>query len=144
MDAPPGSKLTAEAARNARMNPIDAYVAGSPPAVQPILKRIREIARRAAPEAEEVISYRMPAFRGHGIIIYFAAFKDHIGLFPPIEGDAALNEALAPYRGPKGNLRFPLKEPIPYDLIERVVTLRARQDQARAADRKRSRRRSGD
>ena len=124
------------------MDPIDAYIAASPLAVQPILKRIREIVRQAAPEAEELISYRMPAFRGHGIIVYFAAFKDHIGLFPPVDGDAALNEALAPYRGPKGNLRFPLKEPIPYGLIERIVKLRARQDQARAADRKRSRRRS--
>jgi uncharacterized protein YdhG (YjbR/CyaY superfamily) len=144
MVAPSGAKLTAEAARIVRMNPIDAYIAGSPPAAQPILKRIREIARRAAPEAEEAISYRMPAFRGHGIIIYFAAFKEHIGLFPPVEGDAALNEALAPFRGPKGNLRFPLKGPVPYALIERVVTLRAQRDEARAADRKRSRRRSGD
>lgn len=124
------------------MDPIDAYIAASPLAVQPILKRIREIVRQAAPEAEELISYRMPAFRGHGIIVYFAAFKDHIGLFPPVDGDAALNEALAPYRGPKGNLRFPLKEPVPYDLIERVAKLRTRQDQARAADRKRGRRRS--
>jgi uncharacterized protein YdhG (YjbR/CyaY superfamily) len=82
----------------------------------------------------------MPAFRGHGIIVYFAAFKNHIGIFPPIQGDARLDKALARYRGPKGNLRFPLDEPIPYDLIERIVRLRAKQDQAKAIAQKRSKR----
>ncbi len=114
---------------------IDAYIAAAPPAVQPILQRIRQIVRAAAPEAKEIISYRMPAFRGHGIVVYFAAFKDHIGLYPPVEGDAGLDAALARYRGPKGNLRFPLNEPIPYPLIERVVRLRAEQDRALATAR---------
>jgi uncharacterized protein YdhG (YjbR/CyaY superfamily) len=121
---------------------IDAYIAASPAAVQPILQRIREIVRAAAPEAKEIISYRMPAYRGHGIIVYFAAFKDHVGLFPPAQGDASLAEALAPYRGPKGNLRFPLKDPIPYPLIKRVVRLRAQQDCAVAAGKRRRRDRS--
>ena len=79
----------------------------------------------------------MPAFRGHGILVYFAAFKHHIGIFPPIECDARLDKALARYRGPKGTLRFPLDEPMPYELIERIVRLRAKQDQAKAAARKR-------
>jgi len=118
---------------------IDAYIAASSPAAQPALRRIREIVRGAAPHAEETISYRMPAFRGHGIVVYFAAFKNHIGIFPPIEGDARLDEALARYRGPKGNLRFPFDEPIPYDLIERLVRWRAKQDQARVPAQKRSR-----
>ena len=99
--------------------------------------RRRTCAGRAAPHAEEIISYRMPAFRGHGILVYFAAFKSHVGVFPPIEGDAALDAALAPYRGPKGNLRFPLAAPIPYDLIARLVQLRVAQDQAKAAGPKR-------
>src|SRR5665213_1053048 len=94
---------------------IDAYIAASSPAAKPALRRIREIVRAAAPDAEETISYRMPAFRGHGILVYFAAFKNHIGMFPPIGGDAGLEKALARYRGLKGNLRFPLGEPIPYD-----------------------------
>ena len=119
---------------------IDAYVTASPPAAQPALRRIREIVRGAAPDAEETISYRMPAFRGYGILVYFAAFKNHIGIFPPIEGDARLDKALARYRGPKGNLRFPLDEPIPYDLIERIVRLRAKQDQEKATAQKRSKR----
>jgi uncharacterized protein YdhG (YjbR/CyaY superfamily) len=117
---------------------IDAYIAAASPAAQPALRRIREILRAAAPDAEETISYKMPAFRRHGILIYFAAFKTHIGIFPPIEGDLGLDQALAPYRGPKGNLRFPLNDPVPYDLIERIARLRASQDEAKGTTRKRS------
>jgi len=65
--------------------------------------------------------------------VYFAAFKRHIGLFPPVAGDARLARAIAPYAGEKGNLRFPLDQPIPYRLIERIVKLRVRQDRAKAA-----------
>ena len=115
---------------SAETTTIDGYIATAPTAVQPVLQRLREIVRRVAPEAAETVSYRMPAFRGHGIIVYFAAFKDHIGLFPPVHGDKRLDEDLARYRGPKGNLRFPLNEPMPYDLIERIVELRAEQDRA--------------
>jgi uncharacterized protein YdhG (YjbR/CyaY superfamily) len=111
---------------------IDAYIAAAPAKVRPILRKIRATVRKAAPGAVEVISYRMPAFRGHGILLYFAAFKAHIGVFPPIHGDAALEKALARYRGPKGNLQFPLGEPIPYDLIARIAALRMWQDAAKA------------
>jgi uncharacterized protein YdhG (YjbR/CyaY superfamily) len=117
---------------------IDEYIAASPSAVRPILKEIRRTIRAAAPGAEEVISYRMPAFRQHGILVYFAAFKSHIGLFPPVSGDARLEQALKPYAGPKGNLRFPLDRPIPYALIARIVRHRVKQDRARAAVRKKA------
>jgi uncharacterized protein YdhG (YjbR/CyaY superfamily) len=117
-----GSKATA----------IDAYIAAAPAPARAALHRIREIARAAAPDAQEIISYRMPAFRGRGIIVYFGAFKDHIGMFPPVRGDARLEEALARYRGPKGNLRFPLDGPLPFELIERIVRLRAEQDRPKA------------
>jgi uncharacterized protein YdhG (YjbR/CyaY superfamily) len=109
---------------------IDAYIAAAPLMAQPALRRIRELARAVAPDANETISYRMPALRGRGILVYFAAFKTHIGLFPPVKGDAGLDRDLTRYRGPKGNLRFPLNEPMPYDLIERVLRLRAAQDRA--------------
>lgn len=115
---------------------IDAYIAAAAAEARAVLRQIRRLVRRAAPKSTEVISYRMPAAKGHGILLYFAAFKAHIGIFPPVAGDARLEKALAPYRGPKGNLRFPLDEPIPYALIERIVRLRARQDSARAAGRK--------
>ena len=107
---------------------LDAYIAASPLAAQPALRRIRELARAAAPDAKETISYRMPALRGRGILVYFAAFKSHIGLFPPVKVDAGLDRDLTRYRGPKGNLRFPLNDPMPYDLIERILRLRAAQD----------------
>ena len=106
---------------------VSAYIAASAPPARSILKKIRQVARKAAPDAEEVISYRMPALKQGKILIYFAAFKSHIGLFPPVRGDAAIERALKRYRGPKGNLRFPIAEPIPYALIGRIVRLRVRQ-----------------
>ncbi|HEX3582006.1 MAG TPA: hypothetical protein VH087_09615 [Thermoanaerobaculia bacterium] len=69
----------------------------------------------------------MPAFKLHRVLIYFAAFKNHIGLYPPVKGDAAIENAAKPYAGEKSNLKFPLDEPIPYDLIERIVRLRVKQ-----------------
>lgn len=111
---------------------VDDYIASFPPPVRAVLRRVRAAARRGAPRAQEVISYRMPALKQHGILVYFAAFTRHIGLFPPISGDARLERAAAPYAGPKGNLRFPLDQPIPYALIERLTRLRARQDLVKA------------
>ena len=108
---------------------IDEYIAAFSPDVQAILQKIRLTIREAAPQAEEKISYKMPAFAWNGILVYFAAFKKHIGMYPPVRGDAKLNKELAPYKGEKGNLKFPLDEPIPYDLIRRVVTLRLKQHQ---------------
>jgi len=112
---------------------IDDYIAAFPPEVQAILQRIRSTIRNAAPDAQEIISYRMPAFTQNGILVYFAAFKKHIGLYPPVSGDASLEKAIAPYAGEKGNLKFPLDQPIPYDLIERIVKLRVKQNLAKAA-----------
>lgn len=110
---------------------IDVYIAQFSPEVQGILQKIRMIARNAAPEAKEIISYRMPALRMNGILIFFAAFKKHIGMFPPVSGDKAIEKAIVAYAGPKGNLQFPLDQPIPYKLIERIVKLRVKQDAAK-------------
>jgi len=107
---------------------IDEYIAGFPPEVQATLGDIRATIRRAAPDAEEIISYRMPAFRLGGILVYFAAFRKHIGLYPPVRGDAKLEKAIAPWAGPKGNLQFPLDQPIPLELIARIVKLRVQQN----------------
>ena len=119
-----------------RASNIDEYIAACSRDVQPILERIRATIHRAAPEAEETISYRMPAFTLNGFLVYFAAFKQHIGLYPPVKGDARLEKAVAPYAGPKGNLKFPLSEPIPYGLIGRVVKLRVKQNREKAAARR--------
>ena len=118
-------------------SPIDDYVAEAPPATRPILQAIRAIVREEAPGAEERISYRMPAFFDGGAIVYFAPFKHHVGVFPPVKGDAALEKALAKYRGEKGNLRFPLDEPMPYPLIRRVVRARLKALRAKQATAKR-------
>jgi uncharacterized protein YdhG (YjbR/CyaY superfamily) len=119
---------------------IDRYISDFPADVQAILEKVRQTIRRAAPEAKETISYQMPAFRQHGILVYFAAWKNHIGLYPPISGDKALEKAVQRYAGPKGNLQFPLDERIPYSLIERIVKLRVKQDLAKAAAKRRKKR----
>jgi uncharacterized protein YdhG (YjbR/CyaY superfamily) len=121
----------------ASVSSIDDYIAAQVPAVQPILQNIRAIVREAAPDANEAISYRIPAFIMQGrALFYFAAFKKHIGIYPPVSGDAALLEALAPYRGPKGNLSFPLAEAMPYELIRRVARQRVQDNAAHVASRK--------
>ncbi|MBX3442220.1 MAG: DUF1801 domain-containing protein [Planctomyces sp.] len=111
---------------------MDAYIARFPADVQAVLQQVRQTIRAAAPDAREVISYQMPAFRQHGILVFFAAWKNHIGLYPPISGDKALEKAIARYAGPKGNLQFPLDEPMPLGLIRKIVQLRVKQDQAKA------------
>jgi uncharacterized protein YdhG (YjbR/CyaY superfamily) len=112
---------------------IDSYISKFPADTQAILERVRTTISHAAPDAKEIISYQMPAFKQHGILVYFAAWEKHIGLYPPISGDKTLEKVIARYAGPKGNLQFPLDEPIPYDLIERIVKLRVKQDLAKAA-----------
>jgi uncharacterized protein YdhG (YjbR/CyaY superfamily) len=120
---------------------IDDYIAASSAPVRPILIKIRDTIRKAAPRAEERISYRMPAYKLNGDVVYFAAFKSHIGLYPPVEGDDDLRAAVAKYANEKGNLRFPLDKPIPYTLIARIVKQRVKWNEqaakAKAAGKKR-------
>lgn len=128
-----------EVKRQAVPETIDEYIAQCPASVRAILKKVRSTIRRAAPEAQECISYRMPAFKLHGIVVYFAAWKEHIGLYPPIAGDASMEKAVARYAGPKGNLQFPLDEPMPYELIERIVAFRVKQNAERVAAKRKKR-----
>jgi uncharacterized protein YdhG (YjbR/CyaY superfamily) len=120
-------------AKRKKAKDIHGYISQFPADVQAILQKVRTTISSAAPEAKETISYLMPAFKLHGMLVYFAAWEKHIGLYPPISGDKALQKAVARYAGPKGNLQFLLDEPIPYDLIERIVKLRVRQDSAKTA-----------
>ncbi len=120
------------AAARQELRSIDEYIAGCAPEVRPILRKLRSTIKRAAPpDATELISYRMPAFKLHGILVYFAAFKNHIGVFPPLKGDAKLQAAASKYAGPKGNLKFPLDAPIPYALVARIVKFRVKRDLAK-------------
>ena len=104
---------------------IDDYIASYPDDVQSILEEVRRTIRSAVPAPGETISYAMPTITLDGKpLVYFAAWKHHIGIYPPIpEIDPELDQELAPYRAAKGTLKFPLREPIPYDLIGRVVAL---------------------
>ena len=111
---------------------VDAYIAASAPEVQAVLQKVRQVVRGAAPEAREVISHGMPALKLNRILVYFAAFKKHIGFYPPIRGDVRLEKAVSRYAGPKGNLRFPLDEPMPLELMQRLTKLRLKQDREAA------------
>ena len=116
---------------------VDTYIATFPKPVRARLQQVRRAIRAAAPKATELISYRIPAYRQHGMLVYFAGFKAHLGLFPPVRGNAALQKAAAKYAGPKGNLRFPHDQPLPLGLISRIVRHKVKQDLAKAATPKR-------
>jgi uncharacterized protein YdhG (YjbR/CyaY superfamily) len=107
--------------KQSKITDIDAYIASASPEVRDILERIRQVVRAAVPAATETISYQMPAFKLKRVFFYFAAFKKHIGVYPPVKGDRKLQNELLPYRGEKGNLKFPLGDSIPYNLIGRVA-----------------------
>lgn len=114
---------------------VDDYIAQFAPEVQDILRSIRQLIRETAPEAVEKIAYDMPAYALHGSLVYFAAFKKHIGFYPASSGLGDLVDEVAPYRTGKGTLQFPLGESIPYALLRRLVAYRAAQN-TEAAQRK--------
>jgi uncharacterized protein YdhG (YjbR/CyaY superfamily) len=120
---------------------VDEYITSFAPEVQAVLQKVRSAVKAAAPNATEVISYRMPALKQNGVLVFFAAFKNHIGFYPPIKGDPKLEREASRYAGEKGNLRFPLDEPIPYKLIGALTKLRAEQDAANAAAKRSARKR---
>jgi uncharacterized protein YdhG (YjbR/CyaY superfamily) len=124
--------------KSARSTPgtIDEYIAAFPPEIQTILQKIRATIRKVAPEAEERISYQIPTFALEGNLVHFAAFKNHIGFYPPVRADAKLVQELSVYAGEKGNLRFPLDRPIPYALITKIVKARIRENREQAETRK--------
>jgi uncharacterized protein YdhG (YjbR/CyaY superfamily) len=99
----------------------DAYFASVPAGVLPLLESVQARVESLLPQAQRCVSYQMPAYRDRRVFFYFAAFKKHIGVYPPVTRDAALIDELAPYRGPKGNLVFPLNRPLPVELIGRVA-----------------------
>ena len=115
---------------------VDSYIVSFPSEVQVLLKRVRRAIRAAAPKATEVISYNIPAFKQHGMLVYFAGFKGHVGFYPPVRGNPALQKAVARYAGPKGNLRFPYDEPLPLALITRIVRHKVKEDAAKSRVRK--------
>ncbi len=111
---------------------IDEYIADFPEDIQKKLMKIRTAIKKAAPAAEEKISYGMPAFGMKGILVYFAAFKNHIGFFPTSSGVEAFKKELTGLKNSKGAIQFPLNKPLPIKLITRIVNFRIKENLAKA------------
>jgi uncharacterized protein YdhG (YjbR/CyaY superfamily) len=103
------------------------YIAAAPQDAQTILLAVQSVVESALPDAQRCISYNMPAYRYHKTFFYFAVFKLHLGIYPPVTEDPILIAELMPYRNAKGNLSFPLNKPIPHKLIGRVAVALAKQ-----------------
>ena len=100
---------------------VDDYLSVFPPATRAILKELRKVIKEAAPAAEECISYNMPAFRQNGMLVFYAAYKEHIGFYPTGEGIEAFKKELAAYKWSKGAVQFPLDKKLPFSLIKKIV-----------------------
>ena len=111
---------------------IDEYIASFPPDIQARLGAMRATIRAAAPEAEEKISYQMPTFFLKGNLVHFAAFNQHIGFYPAPRGIEEFKEELSIYKGAKGSVQFPLDQPLPLDLVARIVRFRVAENLAAA------------
>lgn len=107
---------------------IDEYITEFPEDIQEILEKMRKVIHDAAPEAEEAISYGMPTFKLHGNLVHFAAYKNHIGFYPTPSGIEAFKEEISEYKSSKGAVQFPLNEPIPYDLVKKMVIFRVKEN----------------
>lgn len=112
---------------------IDEYIAGYPANVQEILRTIRAVIREEAPDAEEAIKYQLPTFVLNGNLVHFGAFKNHIGFYPAPQGIEQFKEELSAYKGAKGSVQFPLDQPMPLDLIRRIVRFRVQGNLEKAA-----------
>ncbi len=112
---------------------IDEYIAGFPPEIQEKLQKIRATIHKAAPKAEEAISYMIPTFKLHGNLVHFAAFKNHLGFYPGAAGIEAFQEELAGYETSKGTVQFPMDQRIPFVLITKIVKFRVQQNLDKAA-----------
>lgn len=112
---------------------VDDYIAAQPQALQIKLAQLRKIIRKAAPKADESIAYGMPAYKHHGPLVYFALFKQHLGLYPTPSAIAAFQKELAGYEVAKGTVRLPLEEPLPVNLITDVVKFRVKENEEKAA-----------
>ncbi|MEK4976903.1 iron chaperone [Bacillus sp. FSL K6-6540] len=111
---------------------IDEYISSCAPEVQEILQKLRRVIQETAPHAKEKISYQMPTFDLHGNLVHFAAFKKHIGFYPAPSGIEAFQDELKEYHTSKGTLQFPIDQPLPYELIRRIVQYRVQQNLEKA------------
>lgn len=107
---------------------VDEYIETFPESVRQKLQKIREVIHKAAPDAEEVISYQMPTFKLKGNLVHFAGYENHIGFYPAPSGIAAFKDELNDYKWAKGSVQFPLDQPLPFDLITKIVKFRVQEN----------------
>jgi uncharacterized protein YdhG (YjbR/CyaY superfamily) len=107
---------------------IDEYIATFPKNIQSILEEMRQAIKASAPQAEEAISYQMPTFKLNGNLVYFAAWKNHIGFYPTSSATEAFKEELSDYEVTKGTVKFPINKPIPFDLVKKMVRYRVKEN----------------
>lgn len=112
------------------------YISLFPENVRILLQQMRETIKKAAPQAEEVISYRMPAYKYFGMLVYFAGYKNHIGFYPTASGIEAFKNELSIYKGAKGSVQFPLGKPLPLALISKIVKFKVKENIRKAESKK--------
>jgi uncharacterized protein YdhG (YjbR/CyaY superfamily) len=110
---------------------VDGYIAGFPADTRALLERLRAAIRKAAPDSEEVMSYGMPAYKFHGMLVFFAGYKNHIGFYPTPSGIAAFKKELAAFKSSKGAVQFPLDRPLPLKLVAGIVSFRTKENLAK-------------
>lgn len=123
-------------------NGVDEYIQGFPKEIQEILQLVRHTIKKAAPEAEETISYAVPTFKLHGILVHFAAFKNHIGFYALPSGNKAFTKELSGYTTGKGSVQFPIDKPMPLELIAKIVKFRVSENIDKATAKKQSKKKS--
>ena len=128
----------------AKANDIDAYIERFPEVVQKLLQEVRAAIKKAAPEAEEAMKYAIPTFIYKGNLVHFAAFKNHIGFYPTPTGTQAFSKELSVYKSGKGSVQFPIDEPMPLELITRIVKQRVKENSEKAGKAKKSKKAAGD
>ncbi|MCW3105282.1 MAG: hypothetical protein JWO09_3722 [Bacteroidetes bacterium] len=115
---------------------VDNYIASFPPETRVLLEQLRAIIRKAAPQAEEVISYKMPAYQQDGMIVYFAGYAKHIGFYPTGTVIAAFKKEIAAYKNSKGAVQFPLDKRLPVGLITKMVKFKVKENREKAESKK--------
>jgi uncharacterized protein YdhG (YjbR/CyaY superfamily) len=116
----------------AKINDIDTYIAGFPKDTQNLLQQLRETIMKTAPDAEDLISYQMPAYKFNGVLVYFAGYKNHIGFYPGAAGIETFKKEVSVFKNAKGSVQFPLDKPLPIKLITKIVAFRVKENLAKA------------
>lgn len=122
--------------KGTKFKTVDEYISTFPAGTKSILEEIRRIVKQAAPQAHEVISYNMPAIKLYGVLVYYAAYKEHIGFYPTSSPIEVFKNELSPYKFSKGAIQFPIDQPMPADLITKIVKFRVQADLEKANKKK--------